>query len=110
MPSSIEAPLQGTYPFLYFDRTPYGPTPLLQRTFCLLDGKIYGNYWAESSYDGALQGTGYIMLGFVGMVADEQIGFFISLSICGEILSGIGATLYIVPCLAIVPMLFKTNY
>jgi hypothetical protein len=50
------------------------------------------------------------MLGFVGMVADEQIGFFISLSICGEILSGIGATLYIVPCLAIVPMLFKTNY
>jgi hypothetical protein len=58
----------------------------------------------------ALQGAGWIMLGFVGMLPDEKIGFFISLSICGEILSGIGATLYIVPCLAIVPMLFKTNY
>ncbi len=58
----------------------------------------------------ALQGAGYIMLGFVGMVPDNDIGFFIALSICGEILSGIGATLYIVPCLAIVPMLFKSNY
>ncbi len=58
----------------------------------------------------ALQGAGYIMLGFIGMVPNQEIGLFFALSMCGEILSGIGATLYIVPCLAILPMLFKTNY